>query len=204
MRLVSAGSMVGALIVALVMVGCGGTADAPSASASASSPRPGTVRYAVPSGSMLPTVKVGSIVTVDLNAYRTRTPALGDIVIFHPPKNYSVGCLNPTEGGTGGRGQKPCGVARKEKSGATFIKRIVGLPGDRIAMNNGHVYRNGVRETDPYIARCGDLPTCDYPVAITVPRGDYYLMGDNRGESDDSRFFGPVPKSWIIGKVVGR
>jgi signal peptidase I len=155
--------------------------------------------YRIPSGSMLPTIHLGQRVLVDRLANDFGNPSIGEIIVFHPPKNYDLGCLDSNEGGTGGGGQKPCGVARSEESGQTFIKRVVGLPGDRIAIRNGHVYRNGVRERDTYIAPCVGVASCSFPAAITVPRGDYYMMGDNRGQSDDSRFWGPVPRAWIIG-----
>jgi signal peptidase I len=158
-----------------------------------------TATYRIPSGSMEPTLKIGQIVTSNNAAMRAHPPALGDIVVFHPPKNYELGCSDASEGQSGGPGQKPCGVAWKEESSETFIKRVVGLPGDRIAIINGHVYRNGIREKDPYIAPCAGEASCNFPVPITVPRGDYYMVGDNRGESDDSRFWGPVPRAWIIG-----
>jgi signal peptidase I len=155
--------------------------------------------YRIPSGSMLPTIRLGQRVLVDRLGNDFSSPHIGEIIVFHPPKNYDLGCINSTEGGTGGSGQMPCGVARAEESGQTFIKRVVGLPGDQIRIVNGHVYRNGVQEKDLYINPCTGASSCDFPVAITVPRGDYYMMGDNRGESDDSRFWGPVPRSWIIG-----
>jgi signal peptidase I len=155
--------------------------------------------YRIPSGSMLPTIRLGQRVLVDRLGNDFSSPHIGEIIVFHPPKNYDLGCADPNEGQAGGPGQRPCGVARTEESGETFIKRVVGLPGDRIEIKQGHVYRNGVREKDPYIAPCPDQASCNFPVAITVPKGDYYMMGDNRGESDDSRFWGPVPRSWIIG-----
>lgn len=155
--------------------------------------------YRIPSGSMLPTIHLGQRVLVDRLGNDFSSPHVGEIIVFHPPKNYSLGCLNPNEGQAGGAGQRPCGAARTAESGETFIKRVVGLPGDRIRIVNGHVFRNGVRESDSYIAPCNGASSCDFPVAITVPPGDYYMMGDNRGESDDSRFWGPVPRSWIIG-----
>ncbi|MDQ6804050.1 MAG: signal peptidase I [Actinomycetota bacterium] len=150
---------------------------------------------------MEPTLKIGETVTSDNAAMRAHPPALGDIVLFHPPKNYDLGCLTASEGQTGGAGQKPCGVARTQESNQTFIKRVVGLPGNRIAIVNGHVFRNGFREKDSYIAPCVVTPSCEFPVPITVARGDYYMMGDNRGLSDDSRFWGPVKRSWIIGAL---
>jgi signal peptidase I len=155
--------------------------------------------YRIPSGSMLPTIHLGQRVLVDRLGDDFSSPHVGEIIVFHPPKNFDLGCLDQSEGQSGGPGSRPCGVARTEESSQTFIKRVVGLPGDRIAIKDGHVYRNGVREKDPYIAQCADQTSCQFPVAITVPRGDYYMMGDNRGESDDSRFWGPVPRSWIIG-----
>ena len=82
------------------------------------------------------------------------------------------------------------------------VKRVVGLPGDRISIVNGHVIRNGVREHDPYIVACADSSFCNFRKPVVIPNGDYFMMGDNRGESDDSRFWGPVRSSWILGKVI--
>ena len=88
-----------------------------------------------------------------------------------------------------------------QPSSQTFIKRVVGLPGDRLSIRNGHVIRNGKREDDPYIVQCNGGEACNFPQTITIPRGYYYMMGDNRPDSEDSRFWGPVPRSWIIGKA---
>ena len=159
--------------------------------------------YRIPSGSMLPTLHINQRVLVDRLGANFSSPAVGNIIVFHPPNNYADGCADSDEGenSAGVDGQKPCAVAWSHPSSQTFIKRVVGLPGDRIAIRNGHVYRNGVRENDPYIIPCGGAQACTFPDTFTVPKGDYYMMGDNRGESDDSRFWGPVPKAWIIGKA---
>jgi signal peptidase I len=156
--------------------------------------------YRIPSGSMLPTLQIGQRILVDRIA---STPQIGDIIVFHPPKNFAAGCADPAEGQDqqGGVVPEPCGVAQRQASSQTFVKRVVGLPGDRILIRNGHVIRNGVREHDPYIYGCNGVAVCNFPTPITVPAGDYYMMGDNRGASDDSRFWGPVPRAWIIGKA---
>jgi signal peptidase I len=83
-----------------------------------------------------------------------------------------------------------------------FVKRVVAGPGDLIAIVGGHVVRNGVREAEPYAASCDPGAACDFPTAVRVPPDEYYVLGDNRGVSDDSRFWGPVPSGWIIGTVV--
>jgi signal peptidase I len=159
--------------------------------------------YRIPSGSMLPTLAINQRVLVDRIGSRFSSPGVGDIVVFHPPANYVAGCVDPTQGQNdpGNTSEKPCAVPEHRKSSETFIKRVVGLPGDRISIRNGHVIRNGRAEKDPYIAQCADGGACTFGGTITVPKGDYYMMGDNRGESDDSRFWGPVPRSWIIGKA---
>jgi signal peptidase I len=159
--------------------------------------------YRIPSGSMLPTLHINQRILVNRIGTHFSSPHVGDIVVFHPPKNYGEGCADAAEGQQqAGQGQaKPCGVAQKQASSETFVKRVVGLPGDRIQLINGHVIRNGVREQDAYIRPCNDMGSCDFPGTITIPRGDYYMMGDNRGESDDSRFWGPVRSGWLIGKA---
>jgi signal peptidase I len=159
--------------------------------------------YRIPSGSMLPTVRVNQRVLVNRLAMDFSSPHVGDIVVFHPPTNYSQGCADQGEGANQAGQDAPaaCQVTWGQPSSQTFIKRVVGLPGDRLSIRGGHVIRNGRREPDRYIVRCAGDAACNFPQTITVPRGDYYMMGDNRPDSEDSRFWGPVPRAWIIGKA---
>jgi signal peptidase I len=128
--------------------------------------------------------------------------------VFHPPHGADPAeplCGVAREGINASQGTsypRPCGVPTAQPSSQELIKRVVGRPGDRIAIRNGHVIRNGAPVSEPYAEPCGGGPLCTFPEAIVVPRGDYFMLGDNRGESDDSRFWGPVPKSWMLGKVV--
>ena len=152
--------------------------------------------YRIPSGSMEPTLHIGQRILADR---LLDSPGVGDVVVFHPPKGADPQPAVCGAASEGSNGQQPCDVPTPQESSQTFIKRIVAGPGDRILIRNGHVYRNGVREKDPYIAPCADAEGCTFPKSIVVPPGDYFMMGDNRGESDDSRFWGPVPRKWIIG-----
>jgi signal peptidase I len=158
--------------------------------------------YRIPSGSMLPTLHINQRVLVNRIGSDFSSPHVGDIVVFHPPKQYGQ-CANPREGenGTGQDSARACDVAQRQPSSETFIKRVVGVGGDRLSIDNGHVIRNGVEEKDSYITPCNGAGSCNFPAAITIPRGDYYMMGDNRPNSEDSRFWGPVPRSWIIGQA---
>jgi signal peptidase I len=158
--------------------------------------------YKIPSGSMLPTLRVNQRVLVDRIGMHFSSPEIGDIIVFHPPKNFSA-CADPHQGEdtATGPGSQACDVPQSTPSSETFIKRVVGLPGDRLRIVAGHVIRNGVREKDGYTIPCDGASSCNFPGTITVPKGDYYMMGDNRPDSEDSRFWGPVPKAWMIGKA---
>jgi signal peptidase I len=152
--------------------------------------------YRIPSGSMEPTLAIGQRILANR---LMGTPSVGDIVVFHPPAGAdpaSPVCGNPSQGGNGGQA---CDRPTPQESSQTFIKRVVAGPGDRISIVNGRVIRNGKLEDDSYTYPCGNAGDCNYPTPIVIPPGMYFMMGDNRGESDDSRFWGPVPNDWIIG-----
>lgn len=158
--------------------------------------------YRIPSASMMPTLHVGQIVVSDNAALRTAPPALGAIVVFHPPAGADA--MGPKCGVShqGAGFPRVCGAPTAQESTQTFIKRVVGLPGDRIALVNGTVIRNGRPEPRAYrVVPCHHEPDCNFPRPITVPAGEYFVLGDNLPASDDSRFWGPVKRSWLIGLV---
>jgi signal peptidase I len=150
--------------------------------------------YRIPSGSMEPTLKIGQRVLVDRIGMHFGDPHVGEIAVFNPPQNAQ---------------QEVCGLARPsgaacaqpepKRSSTYFIKRIVAGPGDVISIREGHVIRNGKRESDSYINPCLGAVECNFTTPIKIPADHWFMMGDNRGESDDSRFWGPVPTGWIVG-----
>ena len=156
--------------------------------------------YRIPSPSMVPTLDIGQRVLTNRLA---GNPSIGDVVVFHPPHGADFTnpvCGNPTQGGQqGGLNVQACALPTPAESSQTFIKRVVGLPGDTIQIINGHVIRNGVREKDSYTVPCVGISTCTFGKPIKIPPGDYFMMGDNRPDSEDSRYWGPVPSKWIIG-----
>lgn len=158
--------------------------------------------YRIPSASMEPTLAIGQRILVDRIGNNFTSPQLGQVLVFHPPINHWA-CADPHQGASaaGMPEGEACDVAQRTASGETFVKRVVGLPGDRLQIINGHVIRNGVPEADAYTIPCGPLAICNFPRTIIVPKGDYYMMGDNRPDSEDSRFWGPVPRAWIIGQA---
>ncbi|HLX25572.1 MAG TPA: signal peptidase I [Candidatus Cybelea sp.] len=120
--------------------------------------------------SMEPHIRSGEYVMINTFAYRIGAPKRGDIVAFRHD-----------------------GDAR-----AIFIKRVVGVPGDRVSIRRGQVYLNGASLAEPYVVHGDDRTFAQ----ITVPARCVYVLGDNRGESEDSRSFGPVEDDRLIGRAV--
>ncbi len=150
--------------------------------------------FVIPSASMEPTLTIGQRVLVNRLAYDFSSPQRGDIVVFHPPASLTCAVNVPST--------EPCPRSNSRESSQYFVKRVIGLPGDRIWISDGHPVINGKPLwNEPYILPCVDSESCQFPHPMTVPRGEYFMLGDNRGDSDDSRFWGPIPGSWIIGEV---
>jgi signal peptidase I len=154
--------------------------------------------YQIPSESMEPTLDVGQRVLV--NRVFTRLgadPKPGDIVVFHPPE----GAINNKCGAPKVPGQ-PCSAPTTQEAEENFIKRVVAAPGDTLKIEGGIPIVNGEPFTGDWkIRACNGLGGCDFPKEITIPPDHYFMMGDNRGASDDSRYWGPVPRDWIIGEA---
>ena len=128
----------------------------------------------IPSASMVPTLKYGDRVLVNKFIYRFTEPQRGDIIVFK-----SV-----------------------EGDGQDLIKRVVGVPGDEIAVRRGKLFVNGEPQKEPYVNK--KYPDRSFYAPTTVPKDHVFAMGDNRANSQDSRVFGPVPEKNIEGEAFLR
>jgi signal peptidase I len=158
--------------------------------------------FRIPSESMVPTLAVGQRVLVDRVSFRFGTPDRGDVVVFKPPRGADTDVC-----GANHSADSPCPMPTRERSDTNFIKRVVAVGGDQVKIESGRVLlkRKGapgfVRQKEPFIQPSSDCDICNLGSPITIPKGYFFMMGDNRGASDDSRKWGPVPKKWMIGKA---
>ena len=159
--------------------------------------------YQIPSESMVPTLSIGQRILVNRIGERFTTPEIGSVMVFHPPASATgdqdgvgldAGCGRKVKEG------QACDRPVSRRSEKNFVKRVVAGPGDTVAVIGGHVVLNGKRQKEPFVQESCDSPSpSDFRKVITIPAGHWYFMGDNRDCSEDSRFWGPVPKKWIIG-----
>lgn len=138
--------------------------------------------FKVQQGSMENTLLPDQYVLVDKLSPRWDRYAIGDIVVFNPPDSWAQG------------------------SNVPFIKRVIGVAGDVIALRDGFVYVNDVRIDEPYIYRESGIPQESLPAPggatnWVVPEGSLFVMGDHRQDSADSRNFGPIQVSHVVGRA---
>ena len=126
----------------------------------------------VEGGSMEPGLEDQERIVINKLVYRMESIERGDIVVFRYPRDTHK----------------------------SFIKRVIGLPGDRIYISYGHVYVNGEQLMEPYVPS-DYLDARSYP-ELVVPSNAYFVLGDHRSMSNDSREFGPVMRGYIYGKAV--
>ena len=153
--------------------------------------------FYIPSGSMIPTLKIGDRVLVNKLSYKLHDVNRGDIVVFKAPPEAAAGDIKD------------------------LVKRVIGLPGDTVEARDGNVYINGRLLREPYLPSGTKTlidnvpPGCVVPTAqralpsseqagCKVPPGHMFVMGDNRSQSRDSHIFGPVKESLIVGRVFVR
>lgn len=143
--------------------------------------------FFIPSGSMEPTLNIGDRILVDKLSYDFHSIHRGDIVVFArpPAENCGGGPVND------------------------LVKRVIGLPGNTISLSRGHVLINGKRLDETWLPSSVQgvtfpgPPGTPYSLAkpYVVPANHYFMMGDNRTESCDSRYWGPIDRNLIVGKV---
>jgi signal peptidase I len=155
----------------------------------------------IPSGSMIPQLAVNDRVLVSKISYRLHDPHRGDIVVFPEPELARVGLGPVRRPNLIVRGLRALGegLAVVHPSTDDYIKRIVGLPGDTVEGRGGHVFVNGVLLKEPYLPP-GTF-TSDFGPKFVEP-GRLWVMGDNRSNSSDSRFFDTIPASSVVGRAV--
>jgi signal peptidase I len=143
--------------------------------------------FYIPTGSMEPTLQVGDRILVNKLSYHLHGVHRGDIVVFNRPKAENCG-----------------GPAVND-----LVKRVIGLPGETISIAGSTVDINGKRLDETWLPASKQRTTRPGPdgtasnlsVPYKIPANNYFVMGDNRGNSCDSRYWGPIPGSLIVGKV---
>jgi signal peptidase I len=132
--------------------------------------------YRIPADSMAPAIVKGQIVFVQAGYYRGHAPRRGDIVTAFSPEI-----------------REP------------ILKRVVGLPGETISMSNGRLLIDGRVVSEPYVSPGNNLSEYSLELAPTrIPAGHYYLLGDNRDNSSDSRIWGVLPRGDLLGRLAGQ
>lgn len=129
--------------------------------------------FIVEGQSMLPTFENNDYLITEKISYMLRAPQRGEIVIFHPPDNPNV----------------------------NYIKRIIGLPGDHIEIKDGSIYVNSQKIKEPYLASDENTLAIAKDLNIKLKNNEYFVLGDNRNHSRDSREIGPIPRESIVSRI---
>jgi signal peptidase I len=136
--------------------------------------------FSIPSGSMEPTLMIGDRIVVSKLSVEFGTIHIGDILVFHAPAKVRTQCGDDV---------------------ADLVKRVIGLPYDRLTSKGNTIYVNGKALKQPW----SHYEPLGKPIGnVVVPKNHYFMMGDNEADSCDSRFWGTIPRSAIIGKAFIR
>lgn len=135
--------------------------------------------FYIPSGSMEPTLQIGDRIIVSKLSYHLHAVQRGNIIVFHAPPKEATVCADPNV--------------------TDLVKRVIGLPGETIWSKGNTIYINGTALAQPWFPATPLGPPIEKQ---TIPANNYFVMGDNRTDSCDSRMWGPVPGSNIIGHVI--
>lgn len=154
--------------------------------------------YWIPSASMEPQLHINDRVVVSRLAFDLHPVHRGDIVVFKSPPGVEPPTSPPSN--PVARIFRDAGVALGFAQDQTvLIKRVIGLPGDLVSATGGHVYIDGELLREPYLPK-GTFTSSFDPVL--VPPGHVWVMGDNRGDSLDSRVFGAIPIHTVVGRAI--
>lgn len=134
--------------------------------------------YQILQVSMEPTLEPGQYVLVDKLSPHFSDYKRGDVIVFEPPQGF-----------------------KENGQDVPFIKRVVGVAGDRVEVHDGAVWVNGVKLAEPYVFPGQETDAITDQAAWIVPDGYLFVLGDHRQESQDSRVFGPIAKSTVIGRA---
>lgn len=134
-----------------------------------------SIRFIVDGASMYPNFDTGQYLIINRLNYTLTNPQRGDVIVFHLPVN-----------------------TRRD-----FIKRVIGLPSETLEFRDTQVYINGIRLDEPYINEPCDADVCANSI-IQLGEDEYFVMGDNRNQSADSRIFGPIERDLIVGEAIIR
>jgi signal peptidase I len=136
--------------------------------------------FFIPSGSMIPTLQVGDRIVVNKLAYRLHGVGRGDIIVFQAPPEVAKAC---------------------QTNDKDLVKRVIGLPNETISDRGGTVYINNKPLAEPWLPKNDPMTYTAAFAPVHIGPHSYFVMGDNRTDSCDSRFWGTVNRSLIIGKV---